>query len=161
MAVVVRGLEDVKVLEGKEAGVSDWILVDQARIDRFAAATDDYQWIHTDPERAAKEFEMGTTIAHGYLTISLIPAFVESVVKPEGLERQINYGINKARFRSMVPTGSRLRGRFKVKKASRRAGSVQIILECAIEMEGEARPVATAEIIIMYFFAADAKAKES
>ena len=151
MAHVIRTLEDAKELEGKEIGISNWILVDQDRINKFADATDDHQWIHTDPERCAREFPLGTTCAHGYLTISLIPALIGDVVQFEGLQRLINYGINKARFRSMVPAGAQVRVRTVLKSARKRAGALQVILQCAIEMEGQMRPVASAEVIVMYF----------
>ena len=151
MAHVIRTLEDAKELEGKEVGVSSWILVDQDRINKFADATDDHQWIHTDPERCAREFPLGTTCAHGYLTISLIPALIGDVVQFEGLQRLINYGINKARFRSMVPAGAQVRVRTVLKSARKRAGALQVILQCAIEMDGQMRPVASAEVIVMYF----------
>jgi len=151
MAHVIRTLEDAKQLEGKEVGVSNWILIDQERINKFADATDDHQWIHTDPERCAREFPLGTTCAHGYLTISLIPALIGDVVQFEGLQRLINYGINKARFRSMVPAGAQVRVRTVLKSARKRAGALQVILQCAIEMEGQMRPVASAEVIVMYF----------
>lgn len=151
MPHVIRTFADAKALEGKELGVSGWIRVDQERINRFADATDDHQWIHTDPERAAREFPLGTTCAHGYLTISLIPALIEDVVRFEGLERLINYGINKARFRTMVPSGSQVRLRAVLQSARKRAGSLQAIMACSIEMDGQMRPVATAEVIVMYF----------
>jgi len=151
MAHVIKTLEDAKELEGKEIGISNWILVDQDRINKFADATDDHQWIHTDPERCAREFPLGTTCAHGYLTISLIPALIGDVVQFEGLQRLINYGINKARFRSMVPAGAQVRVRTVLKSARKRAGALQVILQCAIEMEGQMRPVASAEVIVMYF----------
>ena len=151
MGHLIRTLEDAKALEGTEIGVSNWILVDQERINKFADATDDHQWIHTDPERAKREFPLGTTCAHGYLTLSLIPALIVDVVEFEGLQRLINYGINKARFRSMVPSGSQVRMRATLKSAKKRAGALQCILACDIEMEGHMRPVATAEIIVMYF----------
>ena len=151
MTHVIRTLEDAKDLEGKEIGVSSWILVDQERINKFADATDDHQWIHVDPERAAREFPLGTTCAHGYLTISLIPALIGDIVQVEGLQRMINYGINKARFRSMVPSGAQVRIRTVLKSARKRAGALQAIMDCSIEMEGQMRPVASAEIIVMYF----------
>jgi len=151
LAHVIKTLEDAKALEGQEVGVSNWILVDQERINKFADATDDHQWIHTDPERAAREFPLGTTCAHGYLTISLIPALIDDIVEFVGLERLINYGINKARFRTMVPAGSQVRVRTVLKSARKRAGALQLILNCAIEMEGQLRPVASAEIVVMYF----------
>jgi acyl dehydratase len=144
-------MDDAKALVGQEIGVSKWIMIDQERINQFADATDDHQWIHTDPERAAKEFPLGTTCAHGYLTISLIPALYEGLIEFPGLERLINYGINKARFRTMVPSGSQVRLRCTLKSARKRAGALQVVMTCEIEMEGHMRPVATAEIIVMYF----------
>ncbi len=153
MTHVIKTLEDAKALEGTEIGVSEWIVIDQDRINKFADATDDHQWIHTDPERAARELPLGTTIAHGYLTLSLIPALIEDVVQFEGLQRLINYGLNKVRFRSMVPAGARVRLRTKLQSAKKRAGALQAVMECSIEMEGEARPVASAEVIVMYFLA--------
>lgn len=151
MPQLIRTMADAKALEGKELGVSNWIVIDQERINRFADATDDHQWIHTDPERAAREFPLGTTCAHGYLTISLIPALIDDLVRFEGLERLINYGINKARFRSMVPSGSQVRMRAVLKSAKKRAGALQTIINCSIEMDGQMRPVATAEVIVMWF----------
>ena len=151
MATFIKNLEDAKALVGQEVGLSDWILVDQERINRFADATDDHQWIHTDPERCAREFPLGTTCAHGYLTISLIPGLIENIIQFEGLERIINYGINKARFRSMVPAGSRVRVRVVLNSAKKRAGALQAFLECAVEMEGQEKPVASAECVVMYF----------
>ena len=151
MTHVIKSFEQAKALEGKEIGLSSWILVDQERINKFADATDDHQWIHTDPERAAREFDLGTTCAHGYLTISLIPALIGDVVEVEGVTRIINYGINKARFRSMVPSGSQVRLRTVLKSARKRAGALQAIMQCSIEMEGQMRPVMTAELVVMYF----------
>jgi len=151
MGYVIETLEDAQALVGKELGVTDWLLIDQNRINLFADATDDHQWIHVDPERAAKEFPLGTTCAHGYLTLSLIPALIEDMVEFVGLERLINYGINKVRFRTMVPSGSNVRMRSILKSARKRAGALQVILDCRIEMEGEKKPVAAAEIIVMYF----------
>lgn len=151
MGYVIETLDDAKALEGTEIGVSKWIVIDQDRINKFADATDDHQWIHTDPERAARELPLGTTIAHGYLTISLIPALIGEIVEYVGLQRLINYGINKVRFRSMVPAGAQVRVRSVLKSAKKRAGALQVILDCSVEMEGQLRPVASAEIIVMYF----------
>jgi acyl dehydratase len=144
-------MEDAKALEGTELGVSNWIVIDQERINKFADATDDHQWIHTDPERCAREFPLGTTCAHGYLTISMIPALIDDIVKVEGLVQIVNYGINKARFRAMVPAGSKIRLKVVLQSAKKRAGALQAIMECYIEMEGQDRPVASAEVIVMYF----------
>jgi len=152
---IVRSLEDAKVFEGKEIGVSDWMMVDQERIDRFAQATDDFQWIHVDPERAKAEMPTGTTIAHGYLLIALMPALINQFVRFEGFERAINYGLNKVRFKQMVPAGSRVRMRSMLKSARIRAGALQVILENYLEIEGEKRPACVTETIAMYFFVRD------
>lgn len=151
MAVRITSVEDARELEGTEIGLTDWILVDQERIDKFADATGDHQWIHTDPERAAREFPLGTTCAHGALTVSLITGMTTDLVELKGDERFINYGINKARFRSMVPSGSKVRIRTVLKSGRKRAGALQLILDCAVEMEGHDKPVANAELVILYF----------
>lgn len=148
---VIRTMDDARALEGKELGVSDWIVIDQERINKFADATDDHQWIHTDPERCAREFPLGTTCAHGYLTLSIIPALIDDIVKVEGLVQIVNYGINKARFRAMVPAGSKIRLKVVLQSAKKRAGALQAIMECYIEMQGQERPVASAEVIVLYF----------
>ena len=148
----IRSVEDAKALEGVEIGVSDWAVVDQNRIDQFAEATADYQWIHVDTERAAREMPGGKTIAHGYLTLSLIPALTGGFVEVKNLERAINYGLNKVRFYAPVPVGSRLRGRAKVLQARRRAGALLLTSEVRIEMDGERKPACVAETLGMYFF---------
>ena len=107
----IRSIEDAKALEGEEVGLSDWVVIDQHRIDQFAEATADYQWIHVDTERAAKEMPNGKTIAHGYLTLALIPALTGKFVEVVNLERAINFGLNKVRFYAPVPVGAKLRGR--------------------------------------------------
>ena len=146
---VIRCADDIKALEGQEIGVSDWILVDQNRINGFADATEDHQWIHVDPERAARELPTGTTIAHGYLLISLLPKprFVEFKARSV-----INYGLNEVRFKNMVPAGKRVRMRSKLLSARQRAGGLQVILDNRIEIEGEVKPACTAETIVLYFF---------
>jgi len=152
MPLIVKTIEEAQILVGKELGVSDWMLIDQDRIDRFADATDDHQWIHTDVERAAKELPIGTTIAHGYLLTALFPALIASVVRFEG-ERAINYGLNKVRFKQMVPAGSRVRLRATLQSARKRAGALQIILDNRLEIEGQAKPACVAETIALYFIA--------
>ncbi|MEQ1801371.1 MAG: MaoC family dehydratase [Gammaproteobacteria bacterium] len=143
---------DVKAYEGQEIGVSDWILVDQDRINRFADATEDHQWIHVDVERAKRELPIGTTIAHGYLLISLMPKLLDTFVEFQGLKRVINYGLNEVRFKNMVPSGKRVRMRGKLKSARQRAGGTQVILENTIEIEGETKPACTSETLVLYFF---------
>ena len=149
---VIRSIDDAKALEGEEIGLSDWIVVDQNRIDQFAEATADYQWIHVDTERAAKEMPNGTTIAHGYLTLSLIPALTAKFVEFENLARVVNFGANKVRFYTPVPAGARVRARAKGLQARQRAGALLLTSEVRIEVEGERKPACIAEILGMYFF---------
>ncbi len=148
---VVRTIEDAKALEGQEVGVSDWVTVDQRSIDLFAEATGDHQWIHVDPVRAAAELPGGSTIAHGYLTLAMIPALTADFVAMPTLTRTINFGCNKVRFQSMVPVGSRVRARATVKQARQRAGALHLVSEIRIEVEGQKKPACIAETIGMYF----------
>lgn len=152
----IRSIDDAKALEDVEVGVSDWITVDQKRIDAFAAATDDFQWIHVDAERAARELPNGSTIAHGYLTLSLIPALTAEFVRFENLERTFNLGSNKTRFYSMVQVGRRVRARAVIKEARKRAGALHLTSVITVEVEGERKPACVTETIGMYFFRTDA-----
>lgn len=149
---VISSIDDAKALEGHEVGLSDWIVIDQNRIDQFAEATGDYQWIHVDTERAAREMPSGTTIAHGYLTLALIPGLTGNFVEIERLTRAINFGVNKVRFYTPVPVGSKVRGRATVIQARRRAGALFLTSEVRIEVEGERKPACVAETLGMYFF---------
>jgi acyl dehydratase len=150
MPLIVKTVEAAQEMVGEELGVSDWMLIDQDRINRFADATDDHQWIHVDVERAARELPIGTTIAHGYLLTALFPALIENIVRFEG-DRAINYGLNKVRFKQMVPVGSRVRLRSTLKSARKRAGALQVILDNTLEIEGQAKPACVAETIALYF----------
>lgn len=149
---IIRSAGDIKALEGQEVGVSDWISVDQERINRFADATEDHQWIHVDPERAARELPTGSTIAHGYLLVSLMPRLLDTFVEFQGVKRVINYGLNEVRFKNMVAAGKRVRMRSRLLSARQRAGGMQVILDNTFEIEGEAKPACTAETIVLYFF---------
>ena len=148
----ITSVEDAKALEGVEVGVSDWIVIDQHRIDQFAEATNDHQWIHIDTERAAREMPGGKTIAHGYMTLSLIPALTGGFVEVKNLERAINYGLNKVRFYAPVPVGSKMRGRATVLQVRRRAGALLLTSEVRLEVEGERKPACVAETLGMFFF---------
>ncbi len=150
MPLIVTTAEAAKALEGQEIGVSDWYLIDQERINRFAEATDDFQGLHVDVERAAKEMPPGSTIAHGYLLTALFPALIKNIVVFDG-ERAINYGLNKVRFKQMVPAGSRVRLRCKLKSARMRIGALQIVLDNTLEIEGQSKPACVAETIALYF----------
>ncbi len=151
MPRIVRTIDDAKALIGQEVGVSDWVTVDQARINQFATATDDHQWIHTDTARAAREMPGGQTIAHGYLLLSLLPALMDTLVEMPTLQRAINYGLNKVRFKNPVPAGSRVRLRSVLLQAQKRAGALQVILENTLEIEGQPKPACVAEVIALYF----------
>jgi acyl dehydratase len=143
---------DLKDHVGEDCGTSRWITVDQEMIDKFADATGDHQWIHVDVERAKKEMPGGKCIAHGFLTLSLIPQLMYEMVKIEKLQRGINYGSNKLRFTNMVPAGSRVRLGMKVKEVNDISGNgVQMITEATMEIEGQERPALVAETITAYF----------
>ena len=140
--------QEMKNYVGKELGVSDWITVDQEMINKFADATGDHQWIHVDVERAKRELPGGTTIAHGYLTLALLPRLNHEIFEIKQRSRGINYGSNKIRFTGMVPAGSRVRGRLTLKAAEDVKGDgLRLIYEAVIEREGEERPVLVAETI--------------
>jgi len=152
---VIRSIDDAKALEGQEVGVSDWTVIDQNRIDQFAEATADYQWIHVDTERAAREMPDGKTIAHGYLTLALIPGLTGNFVHVENLTRAINFGVNKVRFYTPVQVGNRVRARARVMQARRRAGALLLPSEVSIEVDGARKPACVAETLGMYFFEGD------
>jgi acyl dehydratase len=146
MARVVFGnLEELAAKVGQEVVVSDWIEVTQERIDQFADATGDYQWIHVDVERARRESPFGTTIAHGFLTLSLLSHFLNNSLEFGNSKMGVNYGCNRLRFTAPVKAGSRLRARFKLKEFQRVEGGVQMIWDVAMECEGQEKPVLVAE----------------
>lgn len=140
---------EIESLIGKEVGVSDWHVIDQDRVNMFAEATGDHQWIHVDVERATKE--LGTPIAHGYLTLSLLPMLGPEVMTVEGVTRGLNYGANSVRFTNFVPVGSKLRMRQTIKEVNEKAGGKQVISECIIEIEGQERPACVAETISILY----------
>jgi acyl dehydratase len=156
---LITSIDDAKKLEGQEVGLSDWIVIDQNRIDLFAEATDDFQWIHVDVDRARREMPGGRTIAHGYLTLSLIPALTGGFVEIRNLERGINLGVNKVRFYTPVQVGDRVRARATVLSARRRAGAMLLTSETRIEVENERKPACVAETLGMYFFREEAPAE--
>ena len=136
---------DLAGLVGQEVGVSDWLEITQERVNQFADATSDHQWIHVDVERATRE--IGGPIAHGYLTLSLIPHLSAGLMAVNGITRGINYGSDKVRFTSMVRVGKRVRLRQSLIGVEPKAGGVQVTSRCTIEIEGEERPACVAEII--------------
>jgi acyl dehydratase len=140
--------KDLKQHVGRELGPSEWVTVDQATIDRFAEATGDHQWIHVDVERAKRDMPGGKTIAHGYLTLSLVPRMAATLVEITKRSRGINYGSNKVRFTSAVPAGSRIRLRQRILAVDEVPGNgVRVTSQVTVEVEGQERPALVAEII--------------
>ncbi|WGS51027.1 MaoC family dehydratase [Paraburkholderia sp. D15] len=148
----IRDAAALRALVGAAALVSEWLMVDQANVDRFAQATGDHQWIHIDPERARRESPFGGPVAHGFLTLSLIPALLEKTV-PLRQRMGVNYGLNRVRFTSPVPVGSQLRASFAVESVSDvdNAG-VQVVWNVTLERQGSERPVCVAEFITRHYF---------
>lgn len=144
-------IEELPSFVGQELGVSEWVTIDQGRINKFADATDDHQWIHVNVERAKKELPGGKTIAHGFLTLSLIPMLGAHIYRVTGVSRVLNYGCNKVRFTNIVPEGSRVRARNKLLSAESKSGGLQVIQEITVEIEGQDRPACIAETIALMF----------
>jgi acyl dehydratase len=139
-------LAELERLVGQEIGTSQWLQVDQARIDRFAEATGDRQWIHVDPVRAAAG-PFGTTIAHGYLTLSLLPELFASGFAIDDVAMGVNYGLNRVRFPTPVPAGSRLRAHFRLLGYEPLPGGAQLTVEATVELEGAGKPACVAETV--------------
>ena len=145
-------LRELEARVGEEIAVSPWVDMPQERIDLFAKATEDFQWIHVDPERARKS-PFGTTIAHGFLTLSMLPKLVESTFDFSDRKMGVNYGLNKIRFTAPVPAGSRIRGRFTLARYERIDGNgVQTTWGVVMEREGGDKPVCVAETISRHYF---------
>lgn len=140
---------DLPSLVGQELGVSDWVEVTQEKVNQFAEATGDHQWIHVDVDRATRE--MGGPIAHGYLTLSLIPYLGAGILRVTGVTRGINYGSDKVRFTGMVRVGKRVRMRQKLLDVQAKSGGLQMKNECTIEIEGEERPACVAETLSVVY----------
>jgi acyl dehydratase len=143
-------LAELPALVGTVLGSSDWLTIDQARIDQFAAVTGDDQWIHIDPLRAAAG-PFRTTVAHGHLTLSLIPVMVRTAFEIAGLRMTVNYGLNRVRFPAPVPVGSRLRGHFKLVEFEPVPGGAQVVVEVTTEREGHSKPVCVAESVARHY----------
>ena len=147
---VFGSVEELRAAVGEQLGWTDWLEVEQKRIDLFAEATGDHQWIHVDPERAASG-PFGTTIAHGFLTLSLIPSFTPQLLRVEGVRMGVNYGVNKVRFPASVPVGSRLRATALIAEVTEASGGVQLVTRVTIEREGGDKPVCVAETVARYY----------
>jgi acyl dehydratase len=143
---VFSSVDEVAGFTGQEIGVSDWVVVTQEKINLFAEATGDYQWIHVDAERARAESPYGATIAHGFLTLSLLSELSREAVAIEGeFKMRINYGLNRVRFPAAVRAGDRVRGRFTVGAVEPLENAVQIVWKCTVEIEGQTKPALVAE----------------
>lgn len=143
----IASLAALKELIGQEVAVSGWVDITQERVNRFAEATGDHQWIHIDVERSRKESPFGGTVAHGFLTLSLLPMLMESSISMSDVKMGVNYGLNKVRFPAPVPVGSRLRGRMKLLAVEDIPGGAQMTWEVTMEREGGDKPVCVAESI--------------
>ena len=153
MARVFKSLDEFKAIAGEEIGASDWHTIDQAQINAFADATGDHQWIHVDVE-AAKKGPFGGPIAHGYLTLALLPMFGEQIYEVQGLAFGMNYGANKLRFPSTVPVDSRVRGVATLKETNEIPIGTQAIINFVIEIEGSEKPALVAEVVYVMAAAA-------
>ena len=144
-------VDELKTLVGTPLDLSDWFEITQDRVNTFANATDDYQWIHVDPERANKESPFGNTIAHGYLTLSLLSAMFAQVLDVQGASLAVNYGLNKVRFPAPVPVGSKVRLRAEIDSARDISGGVQIVVAATVECSATDKPVCVAETLYRYY----------
>ena len=143
---VFSGVDELRDAAGTELGVSDWVTVEQSRVDLFAEATDDHQWIHVDSARAA-EGPFGTTIAHGFLSLSLLPALLAQVYRIDGTRMGVNYGLNRVRFTAPVPVGSQVRASVELLEVSDVTGGVQLTTRVTVQIAGSERPALVAEWI--------------
>ena len=152
MRAVFKSADEVLAAAGRKLGPGEWMTVTQERINRFADATDDHQWIHVDPVRA-KSGPFGATIAHGYLTLSLMAHFLPQLVELPGLKMGVNYGTDKVRFPNAVKAGARIRPSGEVVAAERtKDGGVQAVIRVTVEIEGEGKPACVADTISRYYF---------
>ena len=151
MALSVPNPAALLELAGTDLGTTEWITVDQQRINEFADATGDHQWIHVDVERAAAESPFGGPIAHGYLTLSLVNLFLPDLVTVEEFSMGVNVGLERVRFTSPVPSGARIRGRGEVVSVTEEKGGVQAVVRVTVEIEGADRPACVADTISRFF----------
>lgn len=150
--LVLESMQSLKDYAGREIATSDWLTMTQERINRFAEATGDFQWIHVDPERARRESPYGAAIAHGFLTLSLMSQFLREAIQLPGSVRQvINYGLNRVRFPAAVRAGEKIRARIRLQVCKELAGCVEAVFEMAVETEGAKKPCCVAEWIVRYY----------
>jgi acyl dehydratase len=152
VALVIETPRSLKDWVGREIGISDWFAISQERIQQFANATEDSQWIHLDVERAQRESPYGATIAHGFLTLSLLSHLLKQAVQiKNGARLSVNYGLNRVRFPAPVRAGSKVRGRFTLQSVKEIPNAVEAVFEAAIEVEGSEKPCCVAEWVIRYY----------
>lgn len=151
-STVFNTLDDVRSHVGREVFLTDWVTIAQKRIDQFAEATEDFQWIHVDAARAAKSSPFGSTIAHGFLTLSLLGKFYEAHLSLPFCEMGINYGLNKVRFTQPVRVNSRVRGRFVLAKLEDIKGGIQLTFNVTMEIDGLDKPACVAESVVRQYF---------
>ena len=150
--VTINNFEEFESYLGKEIGASDYLKIDQEQINKFADATLDHQWIHTDPERAKSESQYKNTIAHGYLTLSLLPYLWEQIVEFKNVKMMVNYGIADLKFKQPVLVNSRVRLRAFLKDIKNLRGITKTFMECSLEIEGEKKPAFSATVVFLYHF---------
>jgi len=148
---VLENLEALPAWIGREVACSDWLEVDQARIQRFADASGDQQWIHTDPQRALRESPYKSTIAHGYLTLSLLPHLLESCLRIDGVVMAINYGLDRVRFPAPLLVGQRVRARLALERLESVAGGMQAHWAATVELEHDDKPACVAQMLVRYY----------
>jgi acyl dehydratase len=150
--LVLESIQSLKDYVGREIAVTEWLTVSQERINQFADATGDHQWIHVDAERARRESPYGATIAHGFLTLSLMSHFLREAVRlPASVRQTINYGLNRVRFPAPVRAGEKIRARIRLRSCKKLPGSVEVIYEITVEAEGGEKPCCVAEWVVRYY----------
>ncbi|MGH3972130.1 MAG: MaoC family dehydratase [Pseudonocardiaceae bacterium] len=148
---IFTGADEVRAAAGEQLGTSDWMIIDQQRVNAFADATEDHQWIHIDPQRAAAG-PFGTTIAHGFLTLSLLPHLINQTYRVEGTTMVINYGLNKVRFPAPVPVGSKLQAEVTLAEVSEVTDGLQLVLRATLQIEGTPKPGCVADWVTRVYF---------
>ncbi|MBP2614880.1 MaoC family dehydratase [Chryseobacterium jejuense] len=150
--IIINNFIEYKALEGKMIGISAWHTIDQTQINRFAEATLDYQWIHTDKEKAEKEGPFKSTIAHGYLTLSLIPYLWKQIAEVRNVKMEINYGIENLKFGQAVPVDSEVRLQATIKSVTDLRGTVKVVMEAKLLIKDQAKPAYVGDVIFLYHF---------
>jgi acyl dehydratase len=150
-ARIFENVDELRAALGQEIGVSDWVVIDQQRIDAFAAATGDRQWIHVDAARARTESPFGTTVAHGFLTLSLVNGLTAQTIQVSGFKLRVNYGVNRLRFPAPVPVDSRVRARITLGAVDDIAGGVHLLWNVILELESSPKPAAVLEWLVRYY----------